>query len=133
MKSLTFLATELPSDALKYGFIGFGFLLALLGYYSFHQAMRRQVTRSTLIMFFAFLGFSLALSGMGLFAENLKARNDLADVRRRIGDQLQQKNGAIDRLRNQYQLDPQQKALVNDIAATLADADKVLADIQNGK
>lgn len=131
----------MPADALKYGFIGFGFLLALLSYYSFHQAMKRTVTRSRLIMFFTFLGFSLALSGMGLFAELRKGsdraklqqiRNDLVVVQKRIGDQLEQKRGAIDRLRHQSQLNPQQKDLVDQLADTLETADKVLARVQHG-
>ena len=137
----TFLALQVPSDALKYGFIGFGFLLALLSYYSFHQAMRRTVTRPRLIMFFAFLGFSLVLSVLGLFAEHLKAshsaelqqtKNDLVVARKRIGDALKQKEGAIDTLRNKADLTDQQRTLVEQLANTLETADKVLVEIQRG-
>ena len=131
-------AIKLPSDALQYGFIGFGFLLALLAYYSYAQAMRKAATRGRMIMFFTLLGFSLSLAMMGLFAERSKfsevnqlqqLRGELIYARNRIADQLKHKESAIQTLK-EMQLAPNQRAQIDLIVGTLQTADDILSKVQ---
>lgn len=57
-------------EALKYGLIGLGFLLALLSFWLLTSEQRKSQPRTRMLRsIYIFMGFSLLVLGFGLFAE----------------------------------------------------------------
>jgi O-antigen ligase len=59
----------LPIDALKYGLIGLGFLLALLSFILLQSEQRRNPPRQLIFrQIYLFMAFSLCMMAFGLFS-----------------------------------------------------------------
>jgi hypothetical protein len=66
--------SRFPIDALKYGLIGLGFLLALLSFLLLQNEQRRNPPRKVIFrQIYSFMAFSLCLMGFGLFGQSYSA------------------------------------------------------------
>lgn len=69
-------------DALKYGLIGLGFLLALFSFWLLLSEQRKEHPRSQILTaIYVFMGFSCVLMGFGLFSESRQPQSKSADLR----------------------------------------------------
>jgi len=69
-------------DALKYGLIGLGFLLALFSFWLLLSEQRKdRPRREILTAIYVFMAFSCVLMGFGLFSESKQPQSKSADLR----------------------------------------------------
>ena len=69
-------------DALKYGLIGLGFLLALFSFWLLLSEQGKEHPRKQILTaIYVFMAFSVILMGFGLFSESRQPQSKSADIR----------------------------------------------------
>jgi hypothetical protein len=124
-------------NILRIGFAGFGFLIASLAFKTYREATSRTLTRSRASMFYVLLAFASLLCGMALFADVFHrpaSLNDPSVIRARIEPILRSKEGWIDQLRSNANLnESQRQGLLDQIANNLRNLDQDLKKAANGQ